>query len=133
MKIKNITIFNSMQGLREISEKEMPYKATLKISKNIKKLEEILNDYQEEYNKLIDAYYEKDENGNFVPVEGQQGFYKIKTETAQEFQEKMQTLNEFENDVDLYLIDPNELEDIKISPKVLMQIEYMIDDTVDID
>lgn len=132
MKIKNLQIVNSMQGLSEISEKEMPYKVTLKISKNIRKLEEVINDYKLEYDKLVDEYYEKDENGNFIPVEGKDGFFIIRPDKAQEYSEKINTLNEFENDIDLYLIEPSELEDIKISPRVLMQIDFMIDDTENI-
>ena len=128
MIVKNIDIVNSIQGLREIAEKEMPYKTTLKFSKNIKRIEDLISEYNEEYRKLADEYLAKDDNGNFVQTEEGKGFL-IKDGKGKEYAEKLTTLNEFENDVDLYLINSDELEDIAISPRLLMQIDFMIDDS----
>ena len=125
MKVKNITLMDSISGLREISEKEMPYKTTLKISKNIRLIEKIIEEYQEEYLKLTDKYLQKDAEGNYI-IGDTPGTFKIKNGMENEFAEKYKTLNEFENDLDLYMIDEEDLEAISLSPKVLMQIEFMI-------
>jgi hypothetical protein len=36
--------------------------------------------------------------------------------------------NEFENEVDLYTINSNDLEGVKLSPKALLAIEFIIND-----
>ena len=125
MKVKNKTLMDSISGLREISEKEMPYKTTLKISKNIRLIEKIIEEYQEEYLKLTDKYLQKDADGNYITGDTP-GTFKIKDGMENEFAEKYKTLNDFENDIDLYMIDEEDLEAISLSPKVLMQIDYMI-------
>lgn len=125
MIVNNKTLMDSIGGLREISEKEMPYKTTLKISKNIRLIEKIIEEYQEEYLKLTDKYLQKDDEGNYITGNTPSTF-KIKDGMENEFAEKYKTLNDFENDIDLYMIDEEDLEAISLSPKVLMQIEFMI-------
>ena len=125
MKIKNQTLIDSIQGFNEIMEKELPYSVTLKISKNIKKIQNLLNDYNEEFNKLSNQYFEKDEKGNYITNE--QGI-KIKNELIEEYSEKINILNSFENEVELYTINSTDLESIKLSPKALLAIEFIIND-----
>ena len=127
MKLKNQTIVNAVQGIQTLAEKELPYATTLKISKNINILEELLKEYNKEYNKLADEYLVK-ENGRFVESPTVPGNYLIKEGKTQEYSEKLSILNNFENDVNLYKIDSNELADIKISAKTLLEINFMIND-----
>lgn len=124
MKLKNQTIVNSIQGIKILSEKELPYATTLKISKNINILDELLKEYNNEYRKLAEEFLEK-ENGNFVKSDSG---YLIKKGKEKEYSEKLSILNNFENDVNLYLIDSKELADIKISAKTLLEIDFMIKD-----
>ena len=125
MKLTNQTLINSVQGFNEIMEKELPYSITLKISKNIKKIQNLLNDYNEEFNKLSNQYFEKDEKGNYITNE--QGI-KIKDNLVNEYAEKINILNSFENEIELYMIDSNDLKDIKLSPKALLAIEFIINE-----
>ena len=124
MKLKNQTIVNSIQGIKILSEKELPYATTLKISKNINILDELLKEYNKEYRKLAEEYLDK-ENGNFIKSDSG---YLIKKDKEKEYSEKLSILNNFENDVNLYLIDSKELADIKISAKTLLEIDFMIKD-----
>ena len=124
MKLKNQTIVNSIQGIKILSEKELPYATTLKISKNINILDELLKEYNKEYKKLAEEYLDK-ENGNFIKSDSG---YLIKKGKEKEYSEKLSILNNFENDVNLYLIDSKELADIKISAKTLLEIDFMIKD-----
>ena len=101
MKLKNQTIINSIQGIKILSEKELPYATTLKISKNINILDELLKEYNNEYRKLAEKYLDK-ENGNFIKSDSG---YLIKKGKEKEYSEKLSILNNFENDVNLYLID----------------------------
>ncbi len=132
MKLKNQTIVNAIQGIQTLAEKELPYATTLKISKNINILEELLKEYNKEYNKLADEYLVK-ENGRFVESPTIPGKYLIKEGKTQEYSEKLSILNNFENDVNLYKIDSNELVDIKISAKTLLEINFMINDEQEVE
>ena len=124
MKLKNQTIVNAVKGIQTLAEKELPYATTLKISKNINILEKLLKEYNKEYRKLAEEYLDK-EDGNFVKSDSG---YLIKKGKEKEYSEKLFILNNFENDVNLYLIDSKELADIKISAKTLLEIDFMIND-----
>ena len=132
MKLKNQTIVNAIQGIQTLAEKELHYATTLKISKNINILEELLKEYNKEYNKLAESYLVK-ENGRFVESPTAPGNYLVKEGKTQEYSEKLSILNNFENDVNLYKIDSNELADIKISAKTLLEINFMINDEQEIE
>lgn len=128
MKIKNQTIVNSIQGIQDFAKKDLPYKVALKISKNIDILEKILEEYNKEYNKLAEKYLVKNENGEFVESATDSNLFLIKEGKIEEYSEKINTLNNFENNVDIYMIDSKDLEDIKISAKTLIAIQFMIEE-----
>ena len=127
MKLKNQTIVNAIQGIKILSEKELPYATTLKISKNINILEKLLKDYNEEYNKLANEFLVKEE-GKFIESPTTPGAFLVKEGKTKEYSEKLSILNNFENDVNIYKIKSNELADIKISAKTLLEIKFMIEE-----
>jgi len=128
MKLTNLELINAIQGIQTFSEKELPYKTTLKISKNIGILNNLLKDYNEEYHKLAEQYLIKDENGNFIESKEKPGLFLVKENKTKEYSEKVNILNSFENEIELYKIDSEELADIKISAKTLLAIKFMIND-----
>lgn len=128
MKLTNQIIVNSIQGIQDFSTKELPYKVTLQVSKNINILDNILEDYNKEYQKLAEEYLEKNAEGGFIPSEDNPNSFLIKKGKEQEYLDKLNTLLNFENEVDLYMIKSTDLEDIKISAKTLMSIHFMIED-----
>lgn len=127
MKLKNQTIVNAIQGIKILSEKELPYATTLKISKNINILEKLLKDYNEEYNKLANEFLVKEE-GKFIESPTTPGAFLVKEGKTKEYSEKLFILNNFENDVNIYKIKSNELADLKISAKTLLEIQFMIEE-----
>lgn len=127
MKITNLTIVNSIQGIQDLAEKELSYGTTLKISKNINILENLLKEYNTEYQKLAEKYLAK-ENGQYIESSTSPGTFLIKEGKVEEYSEKLNTLNNFENDVNIYKIKSDELKDIKISAKTFMSIQFMIED-----
>ena len=127
MKLTNQTIVNSIQGIQDLAEKELPYETTLKISKNINILEILLKEYNTEYQKLAEKYLAK-ENGKFIESTTNPDTFLIKEGKVEEYSEKLDTLNNFENDVNIYKIKSDELKDIKISAKTLMSIQFMIEE-----
>lgn len=126
MKLTYLTLSNASAALNEIVSQQMNYRTSLKISKNIKAVQEALTDYQEEMNKLMDKYVEKDENGNFVQTADNPGFYKLVPETVDDFNRDRDELNHFEVETEIYKISPEEMEQIKISPSAIVSMEFMI-------
>lgn len=129
MKLTYLTLSNATAALNEIIPQQMNYRTSLKISQNIKGIQAALADYQEEMNKLMDKYVQKDENGNFMQTEDNPGFYKLIPETVEDFNRDRDELNQFEVEINIYTISPAEMENIKISPAAITSIEFMIGDS----
>lgn len=128
MKIKNQILLDAVQGIQTLAQKELPYKTSLKLSKNINIIENLLKDYNKEYQKLANEYCIKDENGHFIQSSDDPNYFLIKDDKREEYLEKISILNNFENEINLYKIDPEELEDIKISAMTLLEISFMINE-----
>lgn len=127
MKLTYITLSNATAALNEIIPQQMNYRTSLKISQNIKAIQAALTDYQEEMNKLMDKYVQKDENGNFIQTEDNPGFYKLIPETMKDFNKDRDELNQFEVEINIYTISSEEMENIKISPAAITSIGFMIE------
>ena len=127
MKLTYLTLSNATAALNEIIPQQMNYRTSLKISQNIKGIQAALTDYQEEMNKLMDKYVRKDENGNFIQTEDNPGFYELIPETTKDFNRDRNELNQFEVEINIYTIRPEEMENIKISPAAITSIGFMIE------
>ena len=118
-------VAKSTESLRVLSNLELPYSVTLKLSKNIKAIEDTFQEYIKENKKLADKYFEKDNNGNYIKVNDTEGVYKIKDGQVENFRKDQDTLNKFEVDIPIYLIDVNELKDSTIKSTTIINIDYM--------
>lgn len=127
MKLTYLTLSNATAALNEIIPQQMNYRTSLKISQNIKGIQAALTDYQEEMNKLMEKYVQKDENGNFIQTEDNPGFYKLIPETIKDFNRDCDELNQFQVEINIYTISPEEMENIKISPAAITSIGFMIE------
>lgn len=127
MKLTYLTLSNATAALNEIIPQQMNYRTSLKISQNIKGIQAALTDYQEEMNKLMEKYVQKDENGIFIQTEDNPGFYKLIPETIKDFNRDRDELNQFEVEINIYTISPEEMENIKISPAAITSIGFMIE------
>lgn len=123
MKLNYAKLINVKRGLEFLETKEMNYRAALKISKNLKTIQELLVHYVEESAKLESEFLEKDESGNYIE-EG--GGLKLKSETKDKYWEKKKELDEFEVDVYLYQINVSDLDEIKIMPEIAGAIECIV-------
>ena len=63
MKLSNEEILTDIAKLKEIAQKQLPIKASYAIAKNLKRIEDELEVYCQEREKLIDKYAEKDDKG----------------------------------------------------------------------
>ena len=81
LKLSYSKLIDAKKGLEFLGTKELSYRTALKISKNLKTIQELLAHYLEESVKLEEKYLEKDEHGEYV-IEG--GGLKLKSETKDE-------------------------------------------------
>lgn len=124
MKLSNEKILADITNLREISKKVLPIKASYAIAKNLKKIEDELEIYYKEREKLIDKYAEKDENGN-VKID-ETGFIVFRDKEG--WDREIKELLAIENDIKIHKFPIDVLEGYNMSPAELMLIEYMIEE-----
>ena len=128
MKLTYKQIINAVNPLSELSNKEMDYGLALKISRNMKELEKHYIDYQEELQTLQEEYLDRDEYGNFIPLNEENTMFKIKDGLTEELNLKIQTLNDFEVEAIVYMLHEEDFKDLKITPSLLMGIDFLIEE-----
>lgn len=124
MKIKNELLVNSVGVLSKLNNAELPVKVSYKLSKNIKNIEKELSVYEEEKQKLINKYGEKDEDGkNKINENGT-----INILDPEAWNKDYKELLEIENDIKVEKISIDDLAktDFKITAAELALIDYLI-------
>ena len=114
MKLKNSTIYASMNALNKLGEKDLPIKLAYKIKKNIENINGQLKFINDRRNELIKKYG-KDDKIDSSDIEAIQAFMK-------DFNEVL----EIEEDVDVNVIDVDELDGIKLSAADLDALSFML-------
>lgn len=124
MKIKNEVLVNSVQVLRKLNAAELPIKLSYKLAKNIKNIEKELALYEEEKQKLIAKYGEKDEVGKIK----QNDDGTINILDTEKWNNDIKELLAIEADISIEKINIDELgkSDFKITPADLGLIDYLI-------
>jgi hypothetical protein len=124
MKIKNEVLVNSVQVLRKLNNAELPVKVSYKLAKNIKSIEKELNIYEEEKQKLINKYGEKDEEGKLKTKEDGS----INITDTENWNKDIKELLDIEAEINIEKINIDELakSDLKLTPSELTLIDYMI-------
>ena len=126
MKLTNSILLNSTKVLSILSQKQLPIKVSFIIARNVSKIDAELKIYNDERQKLILKYCEKDENDKIVEDDNKQ--IKLKDECKEEWSKDIQELLSIENEVDIVKFSIDKIEGINISPSEIMQISYMIED-----
>lgn len=117
------------EKLSTITTKKLPIKMSFAIQKNAKRIKEIVDFANERQNDIIERCAERDEKGNFVPSEDDQG---IKIADAETFMKEMTELMETDMDIDLVKISMADVERCdeerydSLTPNDLDAIEDMI-------
>ena len=88
-------IFQLAQLEPKIKDKKMSIKTTYKFTRLFKEIEEQVNFFNETLSNLIKEYGKRDENGEFVLTENQNGV-KIREDKYDECMAKVQELNELD-------------------------------------
>lgn len=122
-------IVNSTEAINTLLTSDVAYGTALQLHKNAKELQKCLEDYQAEEKKLIDLYFEKDEDGNLIQNES--GGYKLIPEKVKDYITDKQTLDAFEVELRLYKLAFDDIKDVKIKPIQVPAIAFMVDDLPD--
>lgn len=124
MKIKNEILLDSVQVLRKLNNAELPVRVSYKLAKNIKNIDKELKIYEEEKQKLINKYGEKDEEGKLKTKEDGS----INITDTENWNKDIKELLEIEAEINIEKINIDELgkSDFKITPSELSLIDYMI-------
>lgn len=124
--IINFTILQSlMTGLNDLASKELPFKLSLIVAKNLSLLEKEQDFYIAQEREFAIKYLEM-ENGQFI--QERENVFKIKEGLEKECQEARETLNNFESEVELRKIPVSLIENMEFNPKTLMALESIIDE-----
>lgn len=123
-----LAIFNSVSGVKK---KRLPVKLGYAISKNLLRMQDYATSYNNERQKIVDRYCEKDENGE-LRLNGAQ--YVFGSDEARDaYLEDMRELLEIENEVDIHMVRIGEIEKCDsdkfdaLTPDELDLLSFMIE------
>lgn len=125
MTINFTTLQSLMAGLNELASKELPFKLSLIVAKNLSILSKELDFYVEQEREFAMKYLVM-ENGQFV--QERENVFKIKEGLEDECRQARETLNNFESNVELRKLPVSLLESMNFNPKTLMELETIIDE-----
>ncbi len=129
MKLTNKKILNDAAFLSELSKKQgLPIKVSYAIAKNIKAIENELNIYNSERQKLLDKYCVKDKEGKNKIDENNQ--LKISDENLSDWNKSITELLDIEINIDIHKFSKDELfnSNCEMTPSELILIDYMIEE-----
>lgn len=125
MKLTNTEILNLQTAINSIMTKELPYKVALKVGKNAKVLQTYIEDFAKDEKDLIERYAQKDESGNII--QNEDGSYQLILEKVQDFQKDITDLRDLSFDIDLFTIEEEALEEIKLTAQQVLGLEAIIE------
>ena len=105
MKIRNSQIVNFINGVMNLKEKKLPIKLGYAITRNIKIMDPVATSYEEERQKILGKYAEKDDSGKFKVEDGS---YIISDISG--YEREMEELLGIENEMQLHTVTIEEIE-----------------------
>lgn len=116
MKLTLGELLNGKPALEKLVNLEIGIKTAYKISRIIRKLNEELQHFEEQRQKLVTQYGEPQENGNVIVTE----------ENMEAFAQELNDLVALEIKLDFEAVSLDELGDVKMAPAELMLIEKFV-------
>lgn len=126
VKLSNQRLLSDMPVLRNISQKELPVKASYAIAKNLNKIESELKVYESQRTKLIDKYALKDEKGQVKADDSGQIIFK--DGCKEQWDKDINELLAIENDIDIHKFNISIIDGCNMTAAELMLIDYMIEE-----
>lgn len=125
VKLSNERLVRDAQILGQVSQKQLPIKASYAISKNIAHIESELKIYNKEKQKIVEKYCEKEEDGQLKINKGQ---FVIKPDCREAWDKDIEELNSIENEIDIHTFKFEDLGNAYFSPSEFGSIDYMIEE-----
>ena len=104
-------IINMQQTLSNIISQKLPFSLAYKFSKLAKIVDENIQFYSTSLKQIIDEYVEKDEEGNILHDENNPDMIKVKSTLVEEFQQKVEELQNVEIADEVLTFTFSDLED----------------------
>jgi len=124
IKVSNREILQMIQSLNDLNNLKLPIKVSFKIAKITKKLQEVVDIYEESRKKIIEEYCEKDEEGNVITQEDGTAT----TPEPEKLNKAMEELLVITSKIDAEQLELEDLGKIQIEPRVLVNLSCMIKD-----
>ena len=125
--MKLMDIINLQETIKFMLDEKLPFRTSYKLTKFANLIEEEIEYYNTELKKLIDQYAEKDENNQPKFTEEGAGIILI-PETKMEFYDKFSELQLLEIDKNFPTFKLEELDIMKIPPKLIMTFSQLIEE-----
>ena len=114
MKVRMYQVLDFETIYNKIKDIKMPIKTTYNFAKLAREINEEKLFYQQELQRIIDNFGERDENGNFVLTEDKSGV-QIKKENLNECQKEIIALSNLEVEIKGINLNIDELENVELT------------------
>lgn len=128
MKISNRKLVENIALIRQVSEKQLPVKASYTIAHNVDHMESVLRVYDKERQKLLDKYGEKDDKGKLA-LRPDGISVKFRDDPAEAAWKKdIEILLDIDNDIDIRKFKLSDLGNVNFSAAEMGAVAYMIEE-----
>jgi hypothetical protein len=130
MKVTNQLVLNSVESLNHLSELKLPVKTAFRLAKITRKMNEILETYNEVLGKLQQSHVEKDDDGEPVTLEDPNNaeIRRLVFADPTAFATAYKELLDIETDIGLKKLTLEDLGTIEVTPATLFSVEWLIQD-----
>ncbi len=115
-----------MTSLNELKDKQLPFKLSLIIAKDIAALQKEVDFFIEQERNFAFKFLQTNEDGTFVTEA--EGVFKIKEGMEEDCRKARAELDAFTVDVELRKIPMSAIENMEITPKQVAGLELIIDE-----
>ena len=115
-----------MTSLNELKDKQLPFKLSLIIAKDIATLQKEVDFFIEQERNFAFKFLQTNEDGTFVTET--EGVFKIKEGMEEDCRKARAELDAFTDDVELRKIPMSAIENLEITPKQVAGLELIINE-----
>ena len=129
MKVTNELVVNSVESLNKLSELKLPVKTAFRLAKITRKMNEVLETYNEVLTKLQQDHVEKDENDQPKTLDdpNDPNIRRLVFADPKSFYAAHKELLEIETELDFAKLQVEDLGNIEVTPATLYPIEWLIE------
>lgn len=116
--IKIDTLLNSVSAIKELTDKDVPIKTGVALTKAVREIQEYIDVYEKKNKALYEKYGELDEETQQIA---------ITDDNIEVFKEEYTTLKDEELDIDIQRINIDDFGDISVKTSTLLLLEWMLE------